>query len=128
MSFGAGLVILGVSFNLLFPFLVTHAVFTDVRYRNLKIEDKDGQITLATMKEGYTPMAHLGENREGQTTFSLYSSERDDEMITISTDKNGGSLDCFNQTGENAISLTVGLGGSGLVERILKDSSDSKDQ
>ena len=30
--------------------------------------------------------------------------------------------------GENAISLTVGLGGSGLVERILKDSSDSKDQ
>ena len=49
-------------------------------------------------------------------------------MITIFTDKNGGSLDCFNQTGKNAISLTVGLDGSGLVERILKDSSDSKDQ
>ena len=49
-------------------------------------------------------------------------------MITISTDENGGSLDCFNQTGENAISLTVGLDGSGLVEKILKDSSDSKDQ
>ena len=44
MSFGAGLVILGVSFNLLFPFLVTHAVFTDVRYRNLKIEDKDSYL------------------------------------------------------------------------------------
>ena len=47
-------------------------------------------------------------------------------MITISTDENGGSLDYFNQTGENAISLTVGLDGSGLVDRILKDSSDSK--
>ena len=55
MSFGAGLVILGMLFNLLFPFLVTHAVFTDVRYRNLTIEDKNGQITLATMKEGYIP-------------------------------------------------------------------------
>ena len=65
MSFGAGLVILGISFNLLFPFL-------------------------------------------------------------ISTGENGGSLDYFNQTGENTISLTVGLDGSGLVERILKDSSDSK--
>ena len=49
-------------------------------------------------------------------------------MITISTDENGGSLGCFNQTGENAISLTVDLDGSDLVEKILKDSSDSKDQ
>ena len=67
MSFGAGLVILGISFKLLFPFL-------------------------------------------------------------ISTSENGGSLGCFNRTGENTISLIVGLDGSGLVERILKDSSDSKDQ
>ena len=67
MSFGAGLVILGISFNLLFPFL-------------------------------------------------------------ISTGENGGSLGCFNQTGENTISLIAGLDGSGLVDRILKDSSYSKDQ
>ncbi len=56
----------------------------------------------------------------------MYPSDRNDGMITISTDENGGSLDYFNQTGENTISLTVGLDGSGLVERILKDSSDSK--
>ena len=67
MSFGAGLLILGISFNFLFPFL-------------------------------------------------------------ISTGENGGGLGCFNQTGENTISLIVGIDGSGLVDKILKDSSDSKDQ
>ena len=41
--------------------------------------------------------------------------------------ENGGGIDCINKTGENAISLTVGLDGSGVIERILnnEDTSDS---
>ena len=46
-------------------------------------------------------------------------------MITISTDENGGSLDCFNQTGENAISLMVSLDGSGVIERIPNNEDTS---
>ena len=49
----------------------------------------------------------------------------DKRKVRMYINENGGGIDCINKTGENAISLTVSLDGSGVIERILNNEDTS---
>ena len=49
----------------------------------------------------------------------------DKRKLRMYINENGGGIDCINKTGENAISLTVSLDGSGVIERTPNNEDTS---
>ena len=49
----------------------------------------------------------------------------DKRKLRMYINENGGGIDCINKTGENAISLTVSLDGSIVIERIPSNEDTS---
>ena len=75
-------------------------------------------------------VVYLGSNQGENNEMLLVLDSKpktDKRKLRMHINENGGGIDCINKTGENVISLTVSLDGSGVIERILnnEDTSDS---
>lgn len=146
MSFGAGLVVLGMVLN---SFLVDDAdaqdsslrditgsslrdmTFRDITCETITIKYKNknrGYFGLdsygdAILKiygdDDKTVVAYLGENANAndEMMFQLLSKSKTDRReATMMIDENGGRLDCFNKIGKRVVTLGVGDKGGGGVD------------
>ena len=146
MSFGAGLVVLGIVLN----YLVTDAIAQDdledanfgvITCKAIIIQgenerkayfglDESGNSSMLTMfgDDLSQQVVYLGSNQGENNEMLLVLDSKpktDKRKVRMYINENGGGIDCINKTGENAISLTVGLDGSGVIERILNNENTS---
>ena len=94
--------------------------------------DESGDSSMLTMfgDDLSQQVVYLGSNQAENNEMLLVldsKSTTDKRKVRMYINENGGGIDCINKTGENAVSLTVGLDGGGVIERILnnEDTSDS---
>jgi|TARA_B100001971_G_C18232468_1_gene564828 hypothetical protein len=138
MSFGAGLVVLGMVLN---SFLVGDAdaqvggentILKNVFCENLVIQDKNGKwrgyfgldsdggaILQIFDEDNENPVAYLGGNpdKNNEMLFYLQSKSKTDKReASMSIDENGGRLGCFNKMGENVAFIAVANDGGGGVK------------
>ena len=134
MSFGAGLVVLGMVLN---SFLIDDAdaqgaglgdmTFKTITCRGLIIKDGDKErgffgldtsgdaILEISDDDGETPVAYLGKNtsKNDEMILQLQSKSKiDKKQVMTMIGKNGGRFDSLNKIGESINSLEVGSGGS----------------
>ena len=133
MSFGAGLVVLGMVLNSLVSGDadaqggVKDATFRNITCRNLIIKDgykwrglfgldTDGDAVLEIYGEdGKSQVAYLGKNikENDEMILQLQSKSKiDKRQVMMMIGKNGGRFDSLNKIGESINSLEVGSGGS----------------
>jgi len=137
MSFGAGLVVLGMILN---SFLVDDAdaqvgvqdaTFRYITCESISIKDgnkergafgvsRNGNAMLEMYgDDGNTPVAYLGENldKNGEMSFYLSSKSKTDKReVRMMIDENGGRFDAINKMGENVVRLAVGSSGGGGLD------------
>ena len=73
-------------------------------------------------------VVYLGSNQGENNEMLLVLDSKpktDKRKLRMYINENGGGIDCINKTGENAISLTVSLDGSGVIERIPNNEDTS---
>ena len=137
MSFGAGLVVLGMVLNSLVSGDadaqegVKDARFDTVFCENLAILDgykfrgrfglnTNGDATLRIYgDDGETSVAYLGAHTKGndEMMFNLTpKSKTDKRAVSMAIDKNGGRFDSFNKMGENVARLQVASDGGGTLD------------
>ena len=144
MSFGAGLVVLGMALNSLVSsdadaqqVSVTDATFGVITCKAIVIQGKDerkayfgldgsGDSSMLAMfgDDLSQQVVYLGRNQgeNNEILFALDSkSKTDKRKVRMYINENGGGFDCNNKIGENAIRLAVGLDGSGVIEKLLND-------
>ena len=144
MSFGAGLVVLGMVLNSLVSgdadaqVGLKDATFGVITCKAIIIQGKDerkayfgldgsGDSSMLTMfgDDLSQQIVYLGRNQgeNNEMLFALDSkSNADKRKVRIYyINENGGGFDCNNKTGENAIRLAVGLDGNGVIEKLLND-------
>ena len=146
MSFGAGLVVLGMVLN---SFLIDDAdaqgvslgdmTFGYITCKGLIIKDEskergafelntDGGAMLKIYgDDGKTPVAYLGGNAsvDNEMMFQLFSkSKTDKKAVFMTIGVNGGRLDAFNKLGENVAIIGVGNKGGGMTD--LRDKHGYK--
>ena len=137
MSFGAGLVVLGMVLN---SFLIDDADaqgaslgnmdFGVITCKGLIIKDGDkmrGLFALGTSgnavlqiygDDGESTIAYLGENKaeDNEMMFRLKSKSKTDKReARLQIDENGGRFDAVNKMGENVARIGVGSDGGGIV-------------
>jgi len=137
MSFGAGLVVLGMILNSLVSGDaeaqggVKDAEFGFITCRSLIIKDgyKDrgrfgvsssGDAILTIFgDDGKSTTAYLGANKaeHDEMVFRLQSKSKTDKReVSIMIDKNGGRFDSDNKMGEQVVRLAVGSDGGGSLD------------
>ena len=136
MSFGAGLVVLGMVLNSLIDDAEAqgggdNTVLKNVFCENLVIQDKNGKwrgffglasgdaILEIYGDDGDTQVAYLGKNTkfDNEMMFRLYSKSKTDKReASIIIDKNGGRFDGYNKIGESVARIAVGNSGGGTVD------------
>ena len=143
MSFGAGLVVLGMILNSSVSgdanaqVGLKDATFGVITCKAIIIQGKDerkayfgldgsGDSSMLTMfgDDLSQQIVYLGRNQgeNNEMLFALDSkSKADKRKVRMYINENGGGFDCNNKTGENAIRLAVGLDGSGVIEKLLND-------
>ena len=141
MSFGAGLVVLGMMLNSLVSgdaeaqVGAKDATFRNITCRNLNIQDgyktrgafgldTDGDATLVIFgDDGETTVAYLGANADqnNEMMFQLLSkSKTDKRKVMMQIGENGGRFDSYNKMGENVVRIGVVSDGSGAVRTFDK--------
>ena len=137
MSFGAGLVVLGMVLN---SFLIDdadaqiwrEAIFKTITCESLIIKDGDKRRGLfgldttgnAMLKiygdDGKTPVAYLGGNPNspnGEMNFIIRSKSKTDKReAMVAIDENGGRFQCMNKLGENVVRIGVEDNGRGGLD------------
>ena len=138
MSFGAGLVVLGMVLN---SFLIDDAEaqgagLGDMRFRNITCESliiKDGDkwrglFGLSTNgkamlqiygDDGDSTIAYLGENKaeNSEMVFRLASKSKTDKReVRMMIDEHGGLFQSHNKMGESVVRIGVGSDGGGVVD------------
>jgi len=141
MSFGAGLVVLGMILNSLVSgdadaqVGVKNATFDTVTCRGLTIQDgykqrgffglaSDGSAALKIYGDhGKSEVAYLGVNADDdEMVFRLQSkSQTDKREAMMSIDENGGRFDCQNKMGEAVVRIGVATTGDGIGFVDLRD-------
>jgi len=143
MSFGAGLVVLGMILNSSVSgdanaqVGLKDATFGVITCKAIIIQGKDerkayfgldgsGDSSMLTMfgDDLSQQIVYLGRNQgeNNEILFALDSkSKADKRKVRMYINENGGGFDCNNKMGENAIRLAVGLDGSGVIEKLLND-------
>ena len=137
MSFGAGLVVLGMVLNSLVSGDaeaqggLKDATFRNVYCKSLTIQDgykergyfglsTDGNAFLEIYgDDGKSRVAYLGGNtkQNNEMMFVLSSKSKTDKReAMMSIDRNGGRFDSGNKMGEQVIRLAVGSDGSGGLD------------
>ena len=146
MSFGAGLVILGMILNSLVSGAADaqvgtkDGVFRNVFCENLVIQDENGKwrglfgldtdgdaILKIFGDDGKTSVAYVGGNTDKnvEMMFLLRSkSTTDKRKATMSIDENGGRFDAVNKLGENVAVIGVSTKGGGMTD--LRDKHGYK--
>ena len=139
MSFGAGLVVLGMVLNSLIDDAdaqvdVEDATFRNITCRGLTIKNGSkergsfglisGDAILQILGDDEkTLVAYLGANTKenGEMMFRLYSKSKTDEgSVLMKIDKNGGSVGAINNMGKPVVAVGVGSDGSGVVAKADK--------
>ena len=135
MSFGAGLVVLGMVLN---SFLIDdadaqiwrEAIFKTITCESLIIKDGDKRRGLfgvsdegdAMLKiygvDGKAEVAYLGTNTTGnEMMLHLTSKSKTDKReVSMGIDRNGGRFQCMNKLGENVVRIGVGDNGRGGLD------------
>ena len=137
MSFGAGLVVLGMVLNSLVSGDadaqegVKDGVFRNITCRNLNIQDgykwrgvfgldTDGNAVLDLFgDDGKTSVAYLGGNNaeNGEMMFQLQSKSKTDKReASMQIDRNGGRFDSWNKMEESVVRIAVGSDGGGTMQ------------
>jgi len=136
MSFGAGLVVLGMMLNSLVSgdaeaqVGVKDATFGYITCKGLYIKDEYKQKGYFGLSGGSSAilqiyggddeksiLAYLGKNIFNEAIFRLHSKSKTDErQVSMQIDENGGRFDSFNKMGEDVIRLAVGSDGSGGLD------------
>ena len=140
MSFGAGLVVLGVILNSLVSsdadaqqVGVTDATFGVITCRAIVIQGKDerkaylgldgsGDSSMLAMfgDDLSQQVVYLGRNQgeNNEILFALDSkSKTDKRKVRMYINENGGGFDCNNKMGENVVRLGVAAGGAPLNKK-----------
>ena len=137
MSFGAGLVVLGMILNSLVSsdadaqVGVKDATFRNVTCQRLIIQDAymkkaffglsscgDAMLTMYGVDPNHA-VAYLGGNKEKNNEMMLQlksKSKTDKRETSIMIDENGGRFDSHNKMGEKVAFIGVGNKGGGLVD------------
>ena len=92
--------------------------------------DESGDSSMLTMfgDDLSQQVVYLGSNQGENNEMLLVLDSKpktDKRKVRMYINENGGGIDCINKTGENAISLTVSLDGSGVIERIPNNEDTS---
>jgi len=134
MSYGAGLVVLGMVLNSLIVDANAgkgsiDAKFGEVICRKLIIKDGDetrgafglssGSAQLGIFGDDeQSTVAYLGEDGlSGEMRFSLYSkSKTDKRKVSMQINEFGGRFDSFNKMGENVVRIAVADDGGGGLD------------
>ncbi len=141
MSFGAGLVVLGMVLNSLVSsdadaqVGVKDATFRNVTCQRLIIQDAymkkaffglssrgDAMLTMYGVDPNHA-VAYLGGNKEKNNEMMLQlksKSKTDKRETSIMIDENGGRFDSLNKMGESVNRLAVGSDGSGGLDVRVK--------
>ena len=137
MSFGAGLVVLGMVLNLpISRDANARGGVKDATFRTITCRD-------IIIKSGYKEKAHLGLAPNGSAILEMYGDDQiykvaylgentstnnemilqlqskskiDKRQVMMMIGKNGGRFDSLNKIGESVASITVADDGSGLVD------------
>ena len=139
MSFGAGLVVLGMVLNsLVSGDAEAQEGAKDVKFRYVFCDgivivgdefEKKGYFGLsddrdATLSifgdDGITPVAYLGANKAEHDEMMFYlksKSKTDKRQVSMEIDGNGGRFDSSNKMGEDVVRLGVGNDGGGVVDK-----------
>ena len=142
MSFGAGLVVLGMVLNSLVSGDaeaqggVKDATFRNVYCESLIIKDGDKRRGYFGLSPNRTPSAGLAIFGEGEHNTVAYlgadpisnemklslrsKSKTDKRKVSMSIDENGGRFDSNNKMGENVVRIAVGSDGGGHLDKIDK--------
>ena len=144
MSFGAGLVVLGMILNSLVSGDAEAQVGVKdatgyITCKGLVIKDgykergyfrlrRDGSVMLGIYgDDGRTVVAYLGKNKKGhdEMMFNLTSkSTTDKREVSMVIDPNGGKFDSLNKMGESVVRIAVGNDGGGILD--LRDKFGNK--
>ena len=139
MSFGAGLVVLGMVLNSLvsgdaeaqedvpyetkFKYIVCEGIVLkdeNGRWRGAFALDTNGNATLQIFgDDGKSTIAYLGENKSEnkEMMFRLQSKSKTDKReASIMIDGNGGTFLSINKMGEQVVRIGVGDSGGGVVD------------
>ena len=138
MSFGAGLVVLGMVLNSLvsgdaeaqeglkdatFRFIACEGLVIldkNGRFRGDFVGSIDGDAMLRIYgDDGKTPVAYLGgnPNKNNEMNFYLKSKSKTDKgEVSMMIDGNGGRFDGHNKMGEAVVRIGVGNDGGGVVD------------
>ena len=138
MSFGAGLVVLGMMLNsLVSGDAEAQSSLLDMNFRNITCQDitivdengkRRGGFGLAGSDaileifgdDGITPVAYLGKNTgdpNREMMFRLKSKSKTDKReAMMAIDRNGGKFESLNKMGEAVVRIGVGDSGGGVVD------------
>ena len=140
MSFGAGLVVLGMILNSLvsgdadaqegvkdmeFGYITCKGLIirTEDKVRGYFGLDSGGDAILEISDDGERPVAYLGKNtsKNDEMIFQLQSKSKiDKRQVMMMIGENGGRFDSLNKIGESVNSLEVGSDGGGSVDVRVK--------
>ena len=139
MSFGAGLVVLGMILNSLvsgdadaqegvkdveFGYITCKGLIirTEDKVRGYFGLDSGGDAILEISDDGERPVAYLGKNtsKNDEMIFQLQSKSKTDKRQVMMIGKNGGRFDSLNKIGESVNSLEVGSDGGGSLDVRVK--------
>ena len=135
MSFGAGLVVLGMMLNSLvsgdaeaqggvkdarFGYITCKGLYIKDGYKNkgaFGLSSNGGAILQIFGDDGETLIAYLGENAEGdnEIMFQL-NSKNDVRQVSLMIGTDGGRFDSINKLGERVATIGVDKKGDGLVD------------
>ena len=138
MSFGAGLVVLGMVLNSLvsgdaeaqggvkdarFGYITCKGLYIKDGYKNkgaFGLSSNGGAILQIFGDDGETHIAYLGENAldpNNEMMLKLQSKSKTDKReVSLQIDKNGGRFDSFNKMEENVIRIAVDSDGGGVMQ------------
>ena len=146
MSFGAALVVLGIVLNSLVADAIAKVGLEDANFGVITCKaiiiqgenerkayfglDESGNSSMLTMfgDDLSQQVVYLGGNQGENNEMLLVLDSKpktDKRKLRMYINENGGGIDCINKTGENAISLTVSLDGSIVIERIPSNEDTS---